>query len=66
MTVTKENGKSYSDYFVTEWCDLDFVRDVDGKLCIRGITQDTPPKTKYFDLSLDNGKISVLERGNIE
>ncbi|MBQ3140444.1 MAG: hypothetical protein IJC25_00615 [Clostridia bacterium] len=66
VTVTKENGKSYSDFFVTEWYDLSFVRGADGKLRIRGVTQGASPKTQYFDLSLDNGKVSVIKEGSDE
>lgn len=63
LEAGSENLK-YTNIFQSEFYYLSFEKDSDGKIRVRGKTQDDEPVIHLFDVSVENGNIVLSENGD--
>ena len=65
LNIFDEESKrlKYSNVFTSEFYYLSFVNGSDGKLKVRGKTQDDEPVIHIFDVSISNGSVILEENG---
>ena len=53
----------YHTVIYSRWYDLSFQKGSDGITRVQGITQDEPPETHLFDISIKDGYVNLTENG---
>ncbi len=63
LSVYGNDDVKYQSEFCTDFYYLSFIRNANGTLQVKGVTQGELPETHLFDIVLSDGEIKLTENG---